>query len=343
MQIRRLAAAAVTGLAAGALALAGTAQAGEERPLSVALDGDCEAVEIVFTNGSDHAFFGDVRVDGADGEPDEYSEDGIGEGPLADEPFGDRYRSVEIPAGETVTETVTFEEESGEHEVEAVVRRGPEQHWYVRWQAVTVDCGEPDPTDSEPLTIDVTLGDDCGAEIAYTNPNDFAFWGDYRIGDEQGTPDSDVGPATPSINDPGYPDDLQDTHDHGVAPDQELTQGDHAGELFGHQYNPVLIAPGDTRVVEVEVDETTEVQARVWRGPNQSVYVPWTDPVEVEPCEDPKPDPSETTDPGGGGGGQLPETSGVTGAVALPVAGAALLVAGGAALLVGRRRRLSDL
>lgn len=156
--------------------------------------------------------------------------------------------------------------------------------------------------DDIPLNIEVTA-EDCEAVISYTNENDFYFWGDYRLDGEEGTPDSEFDTPVPSVDDPGYPDDLRDAHDHGVESNQELTQGDWANtdETFGLQYNPVLLPPGDTTTVTVEVEETTTVQARVWRGPDQKAYVPWTDPVEIA-CE---PTTEPTDDPGDGGSCEL--------------------------------------
>lgn len=66
--------------------------------------------------------------------------------------------------------------------------------------------------------------------------------------------------------------------------------------------------------------------------------------MKPDPTGDPKPTGEpEPTEPAGEGGGELPDTSGVTAAVVLPIAGVVLLMTGGVALLVGRRRRLSDL
>lgn len=183
------AAAAVAGLIVGGLALAGPAAAqldaqidvvpmaqitepSEDAPLAITIDGDCTEVAVTFTNTSGHPFFGDIRVDSEAGEPDEWSDDVIGEGPLEGEKFGDRYRNVDLPAGETVTETLEFEDGSGEHLVEAQVRRGPEQHWLVGWVGHTVDCGEPEPTPSASATATPTeppADDGEGGELPETS------------------------------------------------------------------------------------------------------------------------------------------------------------------------------
>lgn len=202
--------------------------------------------------------------------------------------------------------------------------------------SLTTGACETDPTDSNPFKVTVTQEGDCEVTIEYVNNNDFYFWGDYRLEGDQGTPDSEFelvpqdGDGPLGVNQKT----VGDAHDHGVAPDQKLTQGDWAGsgETFGLQYNPVLLPPRSTVTETVEVDEATTVQARVWRGPNQSVYHPWTDPVEIA-CE--------PTDGQGGGDGDdeaLPNTSGLSALPLFAIGGALLLLAGGSAMVLARRR-----
>ncbi|QSB15344.1 helix-hairpin-helix domain-containing protein [Natronosporangium hydrolyticum] len=156
MRIKQFAATAAAGMVGGALALTGVAQA-EETPLSIEIDGDCASLSVTFVNTTNFDFFGDVRIDGAAGTSDEWSDALISQGPLAGEVFGDRYEQVALPAGQTTTESVDLPAGSGERLVEAVVRRGPEQEWYVPWQSFTVDCGTTEDED------DADAGDDAGA------------------------------------------------------------------------------------------------------------------------------------------------------------------------------------
>ncbi|MFW6056644.1 MAG: hypothetical protein ACOC9B_04985 [Chloroflexota bacterium] len=117
------------------------------------VDGTCDVV-ITFTNHTEqYTYDADVRVDGEAGTPDDempaQHDHGvkpgqeIDSGPFAGETFGLRYQPVLLEPGETVEETVSFDEESGEHTVEYRVWRGPENNEYLPWTSVEVDCGEP--------------------------------------------------------------------------------------------------------------------------------------------------------------------------------------------------------
>lgn len=224
---------------------------------------------------------------------------------------------------------------------------------------------------SEYLSVTVAVTGNCTATITYTNsiPDEFsgswAYWGDYRVGDEAGQPDSAF-PDLPVDSDGELVvDEYQNGHNHGVDPEQLITSGPLAGEKFGLQYNPVLIHRGETVPVDVVVTAPTTLAAWIKRGPDQPWYV---GEVEVEvPCEqaddddvEPTPSPSPTVTesptpsasptPGetpsptaspseveGEDGEQLP----VTGA-SLPYvvgAGAALLGLGTGVVLLTRKRK----
>lgn len=118
------------------------------------LAADCDTVEIEFANPTEWYFSGDYRVDGEDGQADEWSDDEVSEGPHAGGQFGHRFESVDLPAGTSHTVEIEFDADSGEHTVGTVIRRGGEQRWYVPWQEVTVDCGTPDPSPSPSTSPD---------------------------------------------------------------------------------------------------------------------------------------------------------------------------------------------
>lgn len=115
-------------------------------PQATVMVADCELVELQFTNPTPFLFSADVRVDGEPGEADQWSDMEIKEGPLAGEKFGDRYRQVDIAPSRGERFRVQFDPGSGEHTVEFAIARGAEQRWYVAWETVTVDCGEPTPS-----------------------------------------------------------------------------------------------------------------------------------------------------------------------------------------------------
>lgn len=225
---------------------------------------------------------------------------------------------------------------------------------------------------SEYLSVTVAVTGNCTATITYTNsiPDEFsgswAYWGDYRVGEEAGRPDSEF-PDLPVDSD-GKPvvEEYQDGHNHGVTPEQTITSGPLAGTAFGLQYNPVLIHRGENVLVLVEVDAPTTLAAWIKRGPEQPWYV---GEVKVEvPCEqaddddvEPTPSPSPSTpadddndddadnvddgkdDDAGVGGGDADDsdTLPVTGA-SLPYilgAGAAFLGLGAGVVFLTRKRK----
>lgn len=198
-----------------------------------------------------------------------------------------------------------------------------------------------DRGDSEYLSVTITVTDNCAATITYTNsvpdglPGSWAYWGDYRVGDEEGAPDSDFPPLPRDDDGQLIIEDYADAHDHGVTPEQQITVGPLAGTAFGLQYNPVLIHRGATRTVNVEVDAPTTLAAWIKRGPEQEWYVGEVN-VEV-PCErtDDDDDDADNVDDGkdddaGAGGGDADDND------TLPVTGApAALIAGAGAALLG--------
>lgn len=131
-------------------------------------------------------------------------------------------------------------------------------------------------TEAPPLTVEATA-ESCGATIIYTNTSDRHFWGDWKIdGLSVGILDADL----PDL--PADPAEFGDAHNHGVGKNQEF-----AGGKFGLQFNPVLLPPGRSVVINVQVPEVARVQARIWRGPETDWYVPWAKVPDVQPCSGP--------------------------------------------------------
>lgn len=206
---------------------------------------------------------------------------------------------------------------------------------------------------SEHLAVTVAVTGSCTATITYTNAvpaelaGSWAYWGDYRAGDEVGQPDSEF-PDIPRDSDGQLVvEDYQDGHNHGVDPDTLITSGPLAGEAFGLQHNPVLIHQGDTRTVDVVVNAPTTLAAWIKRGPEQPWYV---GEVAVEvPCEQAddtppaKDEDQDDEDETGGAAGGTEDELPLTGSTATLLGGGAvlLLAAGGGAVLVARRRRVS--
>jgi hypothetical protein len=325
--VKKMAAAAAAGLIGGALILAGTAQATEnEAPLSASHDlADCGKATITFTNNTAHTYDADIKIGDQAGTPDSEMpaphdhgvtpDQTIAGGPHAGEPFGLRYEPVLLPPGESVTEVVNVNEDTT---VSYRVWRGPENDYYLPWVEVEVTAC---PGDAAPISASHDLAD-CGkVTITFTNSTAHTYDADIKVGDQAGTPDSEM-PAP---------------HDHGVTPDQTIAGGPHAGEPFGLRYEPVLLPPGESVVTTIDVDEGTTVSYRVWRGPENDYYLPWVG-VDVTACPadengDKKDD--ETTPVADE---KLPVTG--TGLPILIGAGLMLLVGGGAAMALARRRGL---
>lgn len=100
---------------------------------------------------------------------------------------------------------------------------------------------------------------DCGeVTLTFSNPTVGSFSGDYRLGDEDGTPDafSDIVPK----------------------------EGPWAGEPLGDRYNRVSLPAGATVDVVVEVTEDTTVSYWVNRGPENRAYA-GVQTVDVTACE----------------------------------------------------------
>ncbi|GAA3729576.1 hypothetical protein HDA32_000012 [Spinactinospora alkalitolerans] len=130
---------------AAALVLPAGAALADGAPSATATPADCGGVELAFTNPTDWAWTFDYRVDGEEpSAPVEPELDGltIEEGPLAGQPFGPLYQTVDVPAGGSETVPVEFEDGSGGHTVEYRLVRGPEQHMFLDWQSVTVSACE---------------------------------------------------------------------------------------------------------------------------------------------------------------------------------------------------------
>lgn len=124
----------------------------------------CENVEITFTNntgddpngnGEGWLYMGNVRVDGAEGEADQWTDTVADQGEFAGEVLGPIYDQVTLNPGETAKWSTSFEPGTEVHTIEYRVDRGPEQEHMLDWRSIEVDCLKlAEPTD--PVTVDQT-------------------------------------------------------------------------------------------------------------------------------------------------------------------------------------------
>ncbi|MDF2892850.1 MAG: hypothetical protein K0R80_3217 [Clostridia bacterium] len=89
---------------------------------------DGNKITFEFVNPTYAYFAFDYRVDGEDGVAGEWAETVIKEGELVGQKIGPSYNTVNVPAGESRTVTVTAAEE-----VWAGLRLGGEQNWFLDW------------------------------------------------------------------------------------------------------------------------------------------------------------------------------------------------------------------
>ncbi len=91
-------------------------------------------VKLTFHNPHDWSWSFDVRVDGEDGDEDEWTGDEITEGPYEDEEFGKRYTTVSVD--ENDEETRVFRPMES---LQVRLQRGPEQNWHLPWITFDVE------------------------------------------------------------------------------------------------------------------------------------------------------------------------------------------------------------
>lgn len=156
----------IVGVSALALALTVTPSAAAQDPAygvttsSVAQE-ECGTATVTWSNPTEWTFFGDYKLVGeGGGESDDVTGQTIGEGPLAGQPFGKVYHQTEIPAGETVSVPLEFDEDAhdGQVKVMAWVKRGPEQRSFSAGEAVVdTDCAAPVEPTEPPVTSEPTV------------------------------------------------------------------------------------------------------------------------------------------------------------------------------------------
>lgn len=152
-----LALAALSGAALAATPIGVAYAQDANAPLTVAIDATvCGQATITYTSTNTLPYSGDYRVGDEAGEPDQFSDLEVAEGPFAGALFGPRFHPTPIPAGATVPVVVDLGEDQGGGEVTvaAWVNRGPEQKAYAAVVTATVDtdCEPPVETTTPPPT-----------------------------------------------------------------------------------------------------------------------------------------------------------------------------------------------
>lgn len=177
MKIFKLAAVAAGGLLTGALMFGSGASAQDDPAFehgypdvaATSMD-NCGEVSLTFTNPTPWLFVFDVRIDGEEPLHDSVAPGvEIGEGPLAGQEFGPRWRLVEVDGRASVheaTEVFEFDES-----VEVRLAEGAEQKLYFDWRTLDVSelkCEKGDEEETEPT--DPPAGDEGkgGEELAET-------------------------------------------------------------------------------------------------------------------------------------------------------------------------------
>lgn len=163
-----------------ALTVGGPAAALAEVRVGPSVDavGECGEVTLVFDNPTSDVYQFDYRVDG---EP-VVSSDGQ----------GNLWNVVSVDGGESTTETVTFDEDSGDHLVEYRVARGPDPNLHnpeMWWTAVVPsDCVTSTP-----------IASPTGGAVGTPSPNQGGPGaGEPTDGDATGPPPSGTPAPTPS-------------------------------------------------------------------------------------------------------------------------------------------------
>lgn len=147
--------------------------------------------------------------------------------------------------------------------------------------AALVLLAAPAGATDEPTTTAEITSEDCGsASVTFTNKTTHTFWGDYRIGDENGKADDVTGLI--------------------------IKEGPLAGEPFGSTYHLTEIPGGRTTTVTLppfpEDSHGGEVTVTAWvnRGPEQNWFAaPDTVTVTTDCVEEPEPGTDPGPEPGG--------------------------------------------
>ena len=160
----------------------------------VAPGDECGTAVITWENPTEWKFFGDYRIGDEQGTPaDPELPATIPEGPLAGEPYGPTYHLTDVPAGETVTETVTVPDGTEPVTVSAWIKRGPENHSYSVAAPVNITPCAPETT--EPTDPPQTTEPSSPAPTTPGDEDDTSDDDVEQVGDE---PDEDGTAPTPT-------------------------------------------------------------------------------------------------------------------------------------------------
>lgn len=156
---------------------------------SMSAEAKCGKIELHFKNPTKFDQWFDYRVDNEAGSNDfwtNYKGTGIIESGIhAGKPYGQIFNLTKVNKYSNKTQTILFDEDSGDHTVEYRLWRGPETDWYLDWKSIqtTSDCEEneedpEDPTDpeepqepTEPEEPETPRGGGSGNQSALSNDN----------------------------------------------------------------------------------------------------------------------------------------------------------------------------
>lgn len=133
-------------------------------PPSMSSEVACGKIDLTFKNPTPWFFSFDYRVDNEAGTDDAYTAMQISNGPWAGLFFGQRFNTVDVPAGTNQTVNLTFGEDTGTHDVAYRLWRGAENDLYLDWvtKQVETNCKpdqEPEPTPTPEPTPSPTPDD----------------------------------------------------------------------------------------------------------------------------------------------------------------------------------------
>lgn len=128
---------------------------------------ECGEVTLTIENTTKWAFSADWKRPDDIGTPDDYSAIVVKEGPLKDQPLGNRFNAIPVPADTTASFVIELDEDESTTSVAYRLARGPEQKLFLDWVTVEVetDCQEETtttvpttttPPSSEPSTPPTT-------------------------------------------------------------------------------------------------------------------------------------------------------------------------------------------
>lgn len=141
----------------GTLLSTEAASATDYGKITITHEVDCGEVTLTIENTTRWNFSADWKRPDDVGTPDAYSALVVKEGPLKDQPLGNRFNVIDVPANETITRAIELDEDESTASVAYRLARGPEQKLFLDWVVIEVetDC-QPDATTTTTSTTTTT-------------------------------------------------------------------------------------------------------------------------------------------------------------------------------------------